>query len=93
MGCGSQRTNNSVVQSKHKNDIRRGSKTTNFVGKTTLLPTAIEMNQDNPSNKEDNGMDCIDVNPSQFVLQNDESIYLNYSLKEKLGEGNYCYEY
>ncbi len=29
----------------------------------------------------------IEINPSQFVIQKSESIYKNYSLKEKIGEG------
>jgi len=32
--------------------------------------------------------DKIIVNPGQFVLKQRDSIFHNYSLKEKLGEGN-----
>ncbi len=31
----------------------------------------------------------IEINPSQFVVENSESIYKNYILKEKIGEGTH----
>ena len=36
----------------------------------------------------DLGIAEVTIDPSQFVMEKTESIYKNYSLKEKIGEGN-----
>lgn len=86
MGCGNQRPAETIVTNENKYKGR-------FQGKDKHHEKAYPKVSKQKESKENSKLkktDCIaeiTVTPSQFILERNESIYKNYSLKEKLGEG------
>jgi len=88
MGCGSQRPVESVVKNEDKYKGRfQGKDKDKHREKSFPKVNKRKESKENLKIRKDSIAE-IAITPSQFILELNESIYKNYSLKEKLGEGN-----
>jgi hypothetical protein len=78
MGCGTSRSTGKVVEVKTKTHNDSGATQTKRGGDDKI--TSVQK-------KRTRTVDEIAVTPSQFILGKDESIFKNYELTEKIGEG------
>ena len=85
MGCGSQRPNNTVIISKSKSDAKSDAK---IEDKSTSIKSKFSTTSTGKKKKV-NSVYEITVSPGQFILEKNESVYKNYELKEKMGEGKH----
>ena len=96
MGCGSNRSSNitmPVEQGPSEAD-KIGIKAVKNLIAVETKPSISPKKTDGKSSpaeeikQDSNAIGAISINPSQFIFEKNESIYHNYSLREKLGEGN-----
>ena len=91
MGCGNTRSASLASNPKLKERKLSVGPWREITKPTLKVQIAVQKNEEEKIVQdvvpEGKAINDIYVTPSQFILQKDESIYKNYSLREKLGEG------
>ena len=85
MGCGASKHGgeDTTVPSDRRSRPKAQDEEENEGGRKDVRKEAKSKNM----NWDNVGINDIDVDPSQFITEKTESIYANYSMKEKIGEG------